>query len=323
MTLHRAFAAALILGSFFGAAPAAHAQQDYPNKPIRIILGPSPEATVRLIAEKLHKELGQPVIVEPRLGAGGEIAAKAASAASADGYTLLYASSNFALATAMQLGSFNFAADFDPIGLIGTSAYVLVVNSSVPAKTPSELIALAKAKPTSLNCGSSGMATPGHLSCEMFRSMAGVDTVHIPFKNASATMTALMGNEVQFSITVSTAAKGLIAAGSIRGLAVTTPEPSPLVPGLPALQKDIPGFVVHGWGSLVAPKGTPKPIIEKVNAALMKVLQEPETKTKIESFGLQPSKPHKPEEFGAFIRAEIDRWNKTIDAAKVKRGKPE
>jgi tripartite-type tricarboxylate transporter receptor subunit TctC len=199
VTLRQVLSTALILGSFLGAADAARAQ-DYPTKPIRLILGPSPEATPRLIAERVSKALGQPIVVEPRLGAGGEIAAKATSSAPTDGYTLLYASSNFSLATAMQLGSFNFAEDFEPVGRVGTSAYVLVVNPSVPARTPEELIAYAKANPGKLNCGSSGMATPGHLSCEMLKSMAGIDIVHIPFKNAASSMQALMSNETQVSV---------------------------------------------------------------------------------------------------------------------------
>jgi tripartite-type tricarboxylate transporter receptor subunit TctC len=320
--LPRLLSLALVLGPFLGTASAVQAQ-DYPTKPIRLILGPSPEATPRLIAERIAKELGQPIVVEPRLGAGGEIAAKATSSASADGYTLLYASSNFSLATAMQLGSFNFAEDFEPVGRVGTSAYVLVVHPSVPAKTPEELIAYAKANPGKLNCGSSGMATPGHLSCEMLKSMAGIDIVHIPFKSAANSMTALISNEVQISVTVSTAARGQIQGGAIRGLAVTTPEESPLIPELPPLQKTIPGFVVHGWGSIVAPKGTPKPVVEKLNAALMASLKDPAVHAKISSFGMRPSDPHSPEDFGAFIRSEIARWNKTIDEAGVKRGKPD
>jgi tripartite-type tricarboxylate transporter receptor subunit TctC len=313
--------AALTLGTFLGATGIAQAQT-YPDRPIRLILGPSPEATPRLIAERLHKELGQPVVVEPRLGAGGEIAAKAVSSADPDGYTLLYASSNFTLATAMQLGSFDFGKDFEPIARVGTSAYVLVVHPDLPAKTPTELIALAKAKPGQLNCGSSGMATPGHLSCEMLKSMAGMDVVHVPFRNAGAAMNGLVSNQVQLAVTVSTAARGQIEAGTIRGLAVTTAEPSGLVPGLPTLQTTIPGFVVHGWGSFVAPKGTPKPVIEKLNATIIKILQDPEINAKLLTGGMQPSPPHTPEEFGAFIHAEIARWNRTIDIANIRRGKP-
>jgi tripartite-type tricarboxylate transporter receptor subunit TctC len=304
-------------------APApARAADAYPSRPIRVILGPTPEATPRLITEHLQRVLGQAVVLEARLGAGGEVAAKTVASAEPDGYTLLYASSNFTLATAMHLGSFDFAKDFEPIGLTGQSAYVLVVSPDLPVKTPAELIALAKSKPGELNCGSSGMATPGHLSCEMLKSMAGIDIVHVPFRNAAASMNALMANQVQLSVTVSTAARGLIEGGTIRGLAVTTAEPSPLVPGLPALQDTIPGFVVHGWGAMVAPKGTPKPIVEKLNAALMQVTQDPEVREKLFAAGLQVAKPHTPEEFGAFVRSEIDRWNRTIDAAKVVRGKP-
>ena len=314
-------AIALLFATVMG-LPAAVQAQDYPNRPIRLILGPSPEATPRLIAERLHRELGQPVVVEPRLGAGGEIAAKSVSSADPDGYTLLYASSNFTLATAMQLGSFDFGKDFEPIARVGTSAYVLVVNPDLPVKTPEELIALVKSKPGELNCGSSGMATPGHLSCEMLKGMAGMDIVHVPFRNATASMNGLVANQVQLAVSVSTAARGQIESGAVRGLAVTTAEPSPLVPGLPALQTVIPGFVVQGWGSFVAPKGTPRPIIDKLNAAIIKIIQDPEVNAKLLAGGLQPSPPHTPEDFGKFIHDEIARWNRTIDLANVRRGKP-
>lgn len=300
----------------------AAASDEFPNRPIRLILGPSPEATPRLVAEYLGRELGQPVVVEPRLGAGGELAAKAVATSDPDGYTLLYASSNYTLATAMKLGSFDFGKDFEPVALVGTSAYVLVTNKDVSATTPAELVALAKSKPGQLNCGSSGMATPGHLSCEMFRSIAGVNIVHVPFRSAEQSMNALIANQVQFAITVSTAARGQIESGTIRGLAVTTERPSPLVPGLPALQTVLPGFVVHGWGSIVAPKGTPKAVVEKLNGAVMRALADPTVSERLRNFGLQPAEPHAPDEFGTFIAAEIARWNATIDAAGVERGKP-
>ena len=309
----------VLAGMSCGARPAA--SDDFPNRPIRLILGPSPEATPRLVAEYLSRDLGQPVVVEPRLGAGGEVAAKAVATSDPDGYTLLYASSNYSLATAMKLGSFDFAKDFEPVALVGTSAYVLVTNTDVPATTPAELVALAKEKPGELNCGSSGMATPGHLSCEMFRSLAGVNIVHVPFRSAEQAMNALISKQVQFAITVSTAARGQIESGVIRGLAVTTDAPSPLVPGLPALQTVLPGFVVHGWGSIVAPKGTPKAVVEKLNAAVMRAVGDPTVGDRLRKFGLQPAQPHRPEDFGEFIGAEIARWNRTIDAAGVERGK--
>jgi tripartite-type tricarboxylate transporter receptor subunit TctC len=303
------------------AAPVASAQ-DYPTRPVRILVGASPEATPRLIAESLQKQLGQAFVVEPRPGAGGDIAAKAVSTADPDGYTLLYASSNYTLASAMHLGTVDFAKAFTPIALIGQSAYVLVAHPSVPAKTVPELIELVKAKPGELNCGSSGVATPGHLSCEMFKTMAGAKVVHVPYRNANESMNGLVSGQVQFSFSVSTAARGQIEAGTVRGLAVTTEEPSPLLPGLPALQTfGLTGFIVKGWGSFVAPAGTPKPIIDKLNAAIMKTLAEPEIQQKLTAFGLRPAPNHKPEWFGQFIADEIARWNKTIDMAGVQRGK--
>ncbi|HET9902930.1 MAG TPA: tripartite tricarboxylate transporter substrate-binding protein [Xanthobacteraceae bacterium] len=314
---------AALLAVFFAAAAPAFGQ-DYPTRPVRVLVGASPEATPRLLAEFLQRELGQPFVVEPRPGAGGDIAAKAAATADPDGYTLLYASSNYTLASAMQLGSVDFATAFTPIGLVGQSAYVLVAHPDVPAKTVPELIALVKAKPGELNCGSSGIATPGHLSCEMFKAMVGAKIVHVPYRNASASMNGLVSGQVQFSFSVSTAARGQIEAGAIRGLAVTTEKKSPLLPELPVLQDfGLPGFIVRGWGSLVAPVGTPQPIIDKLNVALMKALADPGIQQKLLNSGLQPAQLHKPEWFGNFIREEIARWNRTIDLAGVPRGKPQ
>jgi tripartite-type tricarboxylate transporter receptor subunit TctC len=313
-----AFSAVLATAGLSGIATA----QDYPTRPVRILVGASPEATPRLVAESLQKQLGQSFVVEPRPGAGGDIAAKAVATADADGHMLLYASSNYTLGAAMKLASVDFAKDFAPIALVGTSAYVLVVHPSVEAKTVPELIALIKSKPGEFNCGSSGIATPGHLACEMFRSMVGVNIVHVPFRNAGALMNGLVAGQVQFSITVSTAARGQIEAGTVRGLAVTTEEPSPLLPGLPAMQSfGLPGFIVKGWGSFVAPTGTPQPVLDKLNAAVNAALAEPELRAKVLSFGLQPSDPHSPAQFGAFIADEIARWNRTIDMAGVQRGK--
>lgn len=321
MKIHRLLGAAALIASVFGASAATLAD-DYPNRPVRIIVGASPEATPRLLADNLARLLGQPFVVEPRGGAGGDIAAKAVASADPDGYTLLYASSNYSLATAMHLGSYDFAKDFAHIALVGTSAYVLVANKDVPVNDVPELIALAKAKPSELNCGSSGIATPGHLSCEMFRAMTGAKVVHVPYRNANASMAGLIAGETQFTFAVSTAARAQIEAGAVRGLAVTTEDMFPLVPGLRPLQTmGLPGFVVKGWGSFMAPAGTPKPIIEKLNAAIMKTVQDPDIQEKLRNFGLQPAPPNSPEDFTAFVVSEIARWNRTIDATGVQRGK--
>jgi tripartite-type tricarboxylate transporter receptor subunit TctC len=298
--------------------------QDYPTRAVRLIVGASPEATPRLIADSLHKQFGQPFVVEPRGGAGGDIAAKAVATAEPDGHTLLYASSNYTLATAMQLGSFDFAKDFLPIALVGTSAYALVVHPSVDAKTVPELIALAKAKPGELNCGSSGIATPGHLACEMFKAMAGVKIVHVPFREANSLMNGLVSGQVQLSFAVSTAARSQIQAGTVRGLAVTTATPSPLLPELQPIESfGLSGFVLNGWGSFMAPVGTPRPAIEKLNAGVVRAVQDPEIAEKLRNFGLQPAPAWNPEQFGDYVRSEIARWNRTIDMAGVQRGKPQ
>jgi tripartite-type tricarboxylate transporter receptor subunit TctC len=298
--------------------------QDFPNRAVRIIVGISPEGSLRLMADKLQAEFGRPIVVEPRAGAAGEIALKAVAAADPDGYTLMYASSNTTLAKAMGTATVDIVEEFEPVALLGQSAFTMVINKDLPATTPQEFVALAKAKPGALNCGSTGVGTPGHLGCAMLNKMAGVDIVHVPYRNAAEGMNGLVSNQVQVLFSVSSAARPQIEGGAVRGLAVAVEEPTLLIPGLQTMQSfGFPGFIVKGWGVFVAPKGTPKPVIAKINAAIVRILQDPEVQSKMLQFGLAPGPAMTPEQVGSFMRSEVDRWNRTIDLTGVPRGRPQ
>lgn len=303
-------------------AAAAIAAQDYPTKPIRVLIGPSSEVTLRLIADRIQAVLGQPMIVEQRPGAGGEVAAKAVATAEPDGYTLLYATSSYTLNTALGFAGYDFEKEFEPISLFGISSFTLLVHPSVRANSVQELIALAREQPGSLNCGSSGIGTPAHLGCEMFNAMAGVKTEHVPFRNVAAAVTALLGGHVHMIFGVSINGRQHVESGKLRGLAVTTPKPARVAPGLPTMDSVLPGFVITGWGSLVAPAGTPKPVIAKVNSAVTTLLKDPVIGPMIpEKTGQELPEIYSPEEFRTFIRNDIERWNRLIDQSGVARSK--
>jgi tripartite-type tricarboxylate transporter receptor subunit TctC len=304
-------------------AAAAIAAQDYPTKPIRVLIGPSSEVTLRLIADRMQGMLGQPMVVEQRPGAGGEVAAKAVAAAEPDGYTLLYATSSYTLNTALGFAGYDFVKEFEPISLFGIASFTLLVHPSVKAGSVQELIALAREKPGSLNCGSSGIGTPAHLGCEMFNAMAGVKTEHVPFRNVAAAVTALLGGHVQMIFGVSiNGGRQYIESGKLRGLAVTTPKPARVAPGLPTMDSILPGFIITGWGSLVAPAGTPKPVIAKINSAVTTLLKDPVFGPTIpEKTGQELPEIYSPAEFRTFIKNDIGRWNRLIDQAGVARSK--
>lgn len=314
--------AALIALAVAGFAAGAQAQ-DFPNRTIRIIVGPSPDAIPRIFSDRMSKQWGTPVIVEPRSGAGGEIAAKAVASADPDGYTLLNATSSFTLNTAMQLATYDFVKDFEPVAMINLSFFVLVVNKSLPVSNLKELIAYAKSKPGELNCGSAGQGTPPHLACEMFNSLAGVKTVHVPFREANAAMNALIGNHVQMSFAVAPTVRGQVEGGTVKALALTAPQQSKLFPGVPTMaEAGLAGLEVTGWGSFMAPARTPKAVVDKLNAEIVRQVADPDVQKNLATLGLETPPSYSAEQFATFIKDDIARWNKIIDTAGVSRTKP-
>lgn len=290
----------------------ASAAQNYPTRPIKIIVGPSPDVFARVIAEYLQKVWGQPVVVEPRPGGAGKISVNAVTSAEPDGHTLLFATPTFTLATAMKTATWDFVNDFEPAALLGLISYSLVVNPNVPAKSVAELVALAKAKPGEINCGSSGNGTVPHLACEALAKAAGVKLVHVPYRDVNSAMMGTVGGYVQMFVAVSTVASSQVRSGTVRGLAVTTAQRSMLSPDLPTLvEQGYPTLVMPGWGGLMAPKGTPRAILDKIAAEVRRAAQDPDVQKKLLTVGMEPVAT--PVDFGQFIKDDIARWTQLVN----------
>jgi tripartite-type tricarboxylate transporter receptor subunit TctC len=304
-SFHFAAVAALSAVAMFSSAHA----QDFPNRPIRVIVGPGPDIIPRLFGPKITELLGQPVVVEPRPGAGGVIAAQSVANAPADGYTLLQATASYTINTALQSSTLDMRKDFAPVTLVSTIPFVLVVHPSVPAKTLAELIAYAKANPGMLNYASSGVGTPPHLAGELFKSMAGVDIVHVPFREANSALNAVISGATQMAFVIASIAQSQMTGGTVRGLAVTSRQPSPLVPGVPPVAAaGLPGFEVIGWNGFVAPKGTPEPVVARLSGALNAGLDDAELRKRLTGAGYEPADKNSPQQFGAFIAADTAKW---------------
>src|SRR5579862_8129833 len=214
---------------------AAAQARDFPNHAIKIIVGPSPDVFSRIVAEHLKDAWGQPVVVEPRPGAGGKLAVNDVLAAPADGYTMLFATPTYTLNTAMKVASYDLAKEFAPVALAGLISYALVINPSVPAKSVAELVDYAKRNPGKLNCASAGIGTVPHLACEYLNKIAGISIVHVPFRDVSSAMVATVGNTTQIFFGVATNAKAQIDSSALRGLAVSTAQRSLLMPDRPTM----------------------------------------------------------------------------------------
>jgi tripartite-type tricarboxylate transporter receptor subunit TctC len=309
-------AATIAISAILAAATPTRAQaQDFPNRPVKIIVGPSPDVFSRIVAEHLQEAWKQPVVVESKPGGGGKLAVATVTGSRPDGHTLLFATPTFTLATAMRLATYDFAKDFEPAALMGVIAYTLVVPPSLPVHSVADLVALAKQKPGEINCGSAGFGTVPHLACETFNKVAGVQVVHIPYNSVNAAMLGVMANQVQMFVAVSTVAKQQVAAGTVRGLAVTTAQRSVLLPQLPTLaESGFPTFVMPGWGGLMAPAGTPKPIVDKINAEVQRAVQDPKVAEKLLAVGMEPPPAMPAAAFADFIRQDIARWTGMVDA---------
>ncbi len=301
---------AVLLGLFV-AAPAA--AQDYPSRPVKIVVsyapGGSNDVVARVIAPELQKELGQSFVVENRAGASGTIGADMVAKSPPDGYTLFMGAGAHALAPSLfKKLPYDVVRDFAPVSLAATSAYVLVVNPAVPASSLSELIALLKAKPGQLNYASAGKGTPLHLAAELFKSKTGTDIVHVPYGGDTPALNDLLAGNVQLSFMSVASTAPQIRAGKLRALAVTSARRSEALPDLPTLHElGIDGYDVGTWWGLLAPAGTPEAIVGKLNAAMRKAVAQPEVKERFAPLGLDP-RSDSPAGFAAFIRAEVARY---------------
>jgi tripartite-type tricarboxylate transporter receptor subunit TctC len=310
----------LIVGIFalLAITVSASRAQDYPNRVIRVVVGPGPDIVARVFGSKITEALGQQIVIEPRPGAGGVIAAQTVATAQPDGYSLLLATASYTINAALRTSPYDLRKDFAPVGRMSTSPFVLVVHPSVPVKSVQELIALAKAKPGQLNYASSGIGTPPHLAGELFKAMAGVDIVHVPFREANSALNAVVAGNVQLMFSIATTAQSQIDGGTVRGLGVTTLEPNPLVPNLPAIaQSGLPGFEVTGWNGIVAPAGTSASIIAKLNSALQRGLDDTDLRKRMATAGYDVASHNTPEDFAQFIKADTERWIAIVEKANI------
>jgi tripartite-type tricarboxylate transporter receptor subunit TctC len=287
--------------------------QTYPNKPVTVIVPHAPgganDAVARLVAQKLGASLGQTFIVENRPGAGGNIGTGVAARARPDGYTLLLTvgSSHTINPSLYKSVPFDPIKDFEPIALVATAPYVLVVNPSLPVKSVQELISLAKSKPGEINMASAGNGTLDHLLGEMFMSRAGVKFVHVPYKGAAQANTDLVAGQVSVTFTSWPSVVSFVQTGKLRLLAVASEEPSPLLPNVPTIAETVPGVSAVSWYGLLAPAGTPKDVIEKLRAETPKVLSDKALKDALEGQGAEVAYKT-PDEFAGLIKNDLEKW---------------
>ena len=319
----RVFLSMAGVGVAVTAFPQTALAQSWPTKPIKFVVGFAPggatDVVGRLMAKKIGDALGQPIVIENRAGGSSNIGAELVARAAADGYTFYVCAITSAINVSLfPKLPFDFAKDFEPVALFANVPNILVVHPSVPAKTVKELIDYARAQPGKLSYASSGAGTSIHLSAELFKMLAKVDMVHIPYKGSGPAMTDMIGGQVQVMFDNMPSALPHVKAGKLRSLAVTSAQRSPSAPDVPTMNEaGVAGFDVQSWFGLVAPKGTPKEIITRVNAEAVKALGSAEIKERFLDLGAVPG-PMSPEAFGDYIRAEIIRWGEVVKASGAK-----
>jgi tripartite-type tricarboxylate transporter receptor subunit TctC len=295
--------------------------QSYPTRAVRLIVGFTPgggnDIVARLIGQYLAERLSQPFVIENRPGAGSNIGTQAVVNAPPDGYTLLLLGTTNAInVTYYKSLNFNFLTDIAPVSSITRQPQVMLTNPSFPAKTISGLIDYAKANPGKINMSSAGVGSIGHLAGEMFKLMAGINVVHVPFGGNSPALTALLGGQVDVSFASLPSSIEFMKTGKLRGLAVTSTARLEVLPDVPAGAEFIPGYEVSAWYGVGAPKGTPAEVIDKLNREIGAGLADPKLRARIADFGGTPL-TMSPAEFGKFIADESEKWGKVIRAANI------
>ncbi len=309
---------------FFGISLvlAAASAQAFPDKPVRLVVPFAPGGGTDLIARTLgagmSQALGQQVIVENKPGGGTIIGTDAVAKSAPDGYTLVVASFAHAVNPSLQPKlPFDTDKAFTPVSLIGRGPNVLVVRAESPFKSVADVLAAARKQPGKLTFASQGNGTSAHLAGEMFKNMAKVDMIHVPYRGAGPAMTDLLGGQVDLFFGTAAAVSTFVDGGKLRALGVTTPQPSPALKGVPAIADSVPGFQVESWYGLYAPAGTPADVIAKLNAAAKAGANTPEFKKKVEHEGLVIS-AGTPAELDAYVRAEQARWGKVVKENNLK-----
>jgi tripartite-type tricarboxylate transporter receptor subunit TctC len=314
---------ALIVGLIATFAGAVVFAQDAPQRPIKILVGIAPgglpDTMARVLAKSLAESLGQPVTVENRPGAGGNLAARAVASAEPDGYTLLLTGNNHAVnPTLLPSPGFDYEADFAPVTMVAEANMLLVASLSLPARNISELVIMAKQQPT-IAMAISPIGTPNHLGAELLEQMAGIDLTFVPYTGIGQALPDLMTGRVQLTIGSIPSVQPHVNKGSLKALAVTRPIRSSFAPDVPtAAESGLPGFDVNAWVCLMAPGKTPPAIVQKLNAEVRKALALPDIRESFERQGVE-ALTMSPDETAAFIKAESQKWAAVLDKAKIRR----
>jgi tripartite-type tricarboxylate transporter receptor subunit TctC len=312
-----------LLGLLLAVVALGSLAQNYPSKPVRFILpfppGGGTDILGRMIAERLSAALGQPVVIENRGGAGGNVGTEAAARSAPDGYTIVLVAPSLAISpTLYSKLNYDAVKDFAPVSLVATVPNVVITQPALPAATLQEFAALARAKPGGLNFGSGGSGTSNHLAGELFNIVAGVKLVHIPYKGVNLAMQDVLAGNVHFVVIGIPAAAPHIKAGKLRALAVLAPARSAALPEVPtAAEAGMPAFEVTTWYGVLAPAGTPRNVVNRLNAELVRIMHSPEMKEKLAATGTDPL-TSTPEEFAAYIRREIAKWGDVVRKANLK-----
>ena len=316
--------AGLLAGTGLLMAAGAQASDAFPSKPIRLVVGfPAGgplDQHARLLTDKLQGVLGQPVVLDYKPGAGGSVGAQDVMRSPADGYTLMLANTGVMVINPALYSKlpYNTLKDFTPIARTAMQPLALLVNNKVPAKTLGEFTAYAKANPGKVNFGSAGNGGISHLVPEMYKSAAGVDLVHIPYKGSAPAFTDLIGGQVQFMAESIPQAAAYHKQGKVRALAVTSKERNPALPEVPtAIESGLKGFEVVGFYGFLAPAGTPKPVVDKLSGAFQQVMNNPEVKNRMVEQGADPAFLGS-EAFGKFLSSEMPRWAAAVKASGTK-----
>lgn len=304
----------------------AAAQSAYPSRPVRLVAPFAPGGVVdtvsRVVAQKLSESLGQPVIVDNKPGAGGNIGAEFVSKSAPDGYTLLMGSiGTHAINVSLYPNlPYDAVRDFLPVSLATTNTNLVVVNPSFPVASIAELIAYAKANPGKLNYGTAGAGSSQHLAGELFKTMAGIDLVHVPYKGAGPAIIDLLAGQIPLMFVDTSTSLPHVRAGRLRALAVTSAKRDPQLPNVPTVaESGLPGFEVNAWFGVFVPAGTPREIVNRLNADIVRGLAAPEVRERLLALGVEPV-TSTPEQFAAFVKSEIAKWGRVVRQSGARAG---
>lgn len=294
--------------------------QDYPSKPVRLLIGFPPgggvDIVARLLVPKVGEQLGQQVVIDNRPGAAGNLALELLAKAPADGYTLMFTTPTVTVNPALYPKiTYDSLKDFAPVGLVATTVYILVVHPSLPVKSVKELLALARARPGQLNYSSGGNGAAAHLAGELFRSMTGIDIVHVPYKGIAPGLIAVLSGEAQLTFGSQPSTVPHMKQGKLRGLAVTSAKRSSFTPDLPAIaEAGVPGYETTAWYGILAPARTPREIVTRVNGEFAKALGTPDVSSALAAQSFEAA-PGTPDQFGKLIADELEKWRKVVKAS--------